>query len=259
MSDCATCRPRPSSVSSSRPRDFSARAHRRAACRAGTRPHVRAGTAPASPSRDCGTQPACWPIIRTFMGLRYLDPDARRPASSVASIMLGRIGDAFAGDVERGAVIDRRADDRQAERDVHRVTEREQLHGNQSLIVIAGDHRVELAPRRAHEHGVAGQWPVDRRCRARAPPPRPGGSPCVLRRRAGLLLRHADSGRRQRQTRATRDAKKRGSSRAVRSIVSAMTSRVSVTRHLPPAARARWRARPSAAPTRTSSRRAGCR
>ena len=92
---------------------------------------------------------------------RYLDPDARRPASSVASIRLVGSATSCAGDVERGAVIDRGADDRKAERDVDRVTEREQLDGNQTLIVIAGDHRVELPLRGAHEHGVAGQRPLD--------------------------------------------------------------------------------------------------
>jgi hypothetical protein len=30
----------------------------------------------------------CWPTIMTFMRSRYLDPDASRPASSVAAIML---------------------------------------------------------------------------------------------------------------------------------------------------------------------------
>ena len=48
------------------------------------------------------------------------------------------------GDVERGAVIDRRAHDRQAQRDVDRPAERQQLHRNQPLIVIAGNHCVEL-------------------------------------------------------------------------------------------------------------------
>jgi hypothetical protein len=56
-----------------------------------------------------------------------------------------RVGDALARDIERRPVIHRRADDRQPQRHVHRAPERQQLHGNQPLIVVAGDHRVELA------------------------------------------------------------------------------------------------------------------
>src|SRR4029079_16023803 len=43
------------------------------------------------------------------------------------------IGHAWARDVERGAMIDRRADDRQPEGHIHRLAECEQLDGNQPL------------------------------------------------------------------------------------------------------------------------------
>ena len=66
-----------------------------------------------------------------------------------------RIGDAPAGDIERRAVIDRRPHDRQTERDVHGLAERDELHRNQPLIVIAGDDDVELAADGAHENRVA--------------------------------------------------------------------------------------------------------
>src|SRR5262245_15356109 len=52
-------------------------------------------------------------------------------------------------------MIDRRSDDRQSERDVHGVAEGEQLDRNQPLIVIAGDHHVKFAPRRANENRIA--------------------------------------------------------------------------------------------------------
>src|ERR1700730_9410120 len=66
-----------------------------------------------------------------------------------------RIGHAFAGDVERRAVIDRRPDDGQAERHVDRLPERHELDRNQPLIVIARHDHVEVAAAGAHEDGVA--------------------------------------------------------------------------------------------------------
>ena len=62
-----------------------------------------------------------------------------------------------AGDVECGTVVDRGPDDGQAQRHVHRLAERQQLDRDQPLIVVAGDHDVELAPMRPDEHGVARQ------------------------------------------------------------------------------------------------------
>ena len=41
-----------------------------------------------------------------------------------------------------------------AERDVHRAAEGHQFHGNQALVVIAGDDGVELAAHGAHEDRV---------------------------------------------------------------------------------------------------------
>ena len=61
---------------------------------------------------------------------------------------------------EIGAVLDRRADDGQAERDVHALPDTEHLGGDVALIVIHGDRAVELALQRAKENGVAGQGPT---------------------------------------------------------------------------------------------------
>ena len=123
-------------------------------------------------------------------------------ASLTAAIMLPGIGHALAGDIERGAVIDRGADDRQPDRDVDRGAKRQQLHRDQTLIVIARDHAVEFAARGAHEHGVAGDRAADLDAarRARAAPPAPARDRLRrrsrrLRRRAGLSPASASCGR----------------------------------------------------------------
>ena len=72
-----------------------------------------------------------------------------------------RIGDSLAGDVERGAVIGRRARERKAERDVHRAAERRDLDRRHADVVIRRDDRVELAAHRAHEHRVGRKWSGD--------------------------------------------------------------------------------------------------
>jgi hypothetical protein len=56
-------------------------------------------------------------------------------------------------------MIDRGPDDRQAERDIHGLAERQQLDRNQSLVVIAGDDGVELAAGGADEHSVGRKGP----------------------------------------------------------------------------------------------------
>ena len=58
-------------------------------------------------------------------------------------------------------MIDRRANNRQAERHVDRAPERDELHRNQSLIVITRDDHVEFAFERAHEQRVGGNRPGD--------------------------------------------------------------------------------------------------
>src|SRR4051794_13683845 len=76
------------------------------------------------------------------------------------------VGDALAGDVEGGAVIDRGADDRQAEGDVDarkvfplarlRIDlEAEQLHRDVPLVVVHGDHCVVLAGAQLDEDRIA--------------------------------------------------------------------------------------------------------
>ena len=52
---------------------------------------------------------------------------------------------AGAGDVEGGAVIDRAAVDRQAQRDVHRRVEGDELDRDVALVVVLRDDQVEGA------------------------------------------------------------------------------------------------------------------
>ena len=79
------------------------------------------------------------------------------------------VGHALPRDVERRAVIDRRADDRQAQRDVHRAAERQQLHRHQPLVVVRGD-TTSNSPRAARTNSVsAGNGPDDVDASARAP------------------------------------------------------------------------------------------
>jgi hypothetical protein len=69
---------------------------------------------------------------------------------------------AFVGDIERRAVVDRSADYRQAERDVDRALEIEQLDRDVALVVVHADHGVE--PFLLHglvEDRVGGEWALD--------------------------------------------------------------------------------------------------
>jgi len=58
-------------------------------------------------------------------------------------------------------VIDRCPDDWKAQRHVDGPPECEELHGNQPLIVIAGDDHIELATGGAPEDGVPWEGSVD--------------------------------------------------------------------------------------------------
>jgi hypothetical protein len=48
----------------------------------------------------------------------------------------------------------RRADNGQADRDIDRVLEVEQLDGDHSLVVVHGDHRIEFAPHGPGKDGI---------------------------------------------------------------------------------------------------------
>lgn len=66
------------------------------------------------------------------------------------------IGDVFTCDVEGGAMVDRGANDGDAERHINRGLEVEQLHGNVSLVVVHGHDQIMRAACGAEEDGVRG-------------------------------------------------------------------------------------------------------
>src|SRR5688572_21787550 len=61
------------------------------------------------------------------------------------------VGLAAAGEVERGAVVDRGAHERQAERDIDAAAEARVLQHRQSLVVVHGEHRVGAFQPLRHE------------------------------------------------------------------------------------------------------------
>src|SRR5436305_1240296 len=67
------------------------------------------------------------------------------------------LSDALPGNVERSSMINRRADEWQAQRDIDRFAKRQTLDRNHRLVMIARDHRVELAPRSAQKYRVRGK------------------------------------------------------------------------------------------------------
>ena len=96
------------------------------------------------------------------------------------------------------------------------VAKGQQLDRDQSLIVIAGDHAVELAARRAHEHGVAGNRAGDVDAAGAGARPPPARARDRLRRRCtppspacGLSPRQRQSRPRRRRTRVIASTRER--------------------------------------------------
>ena len=88
-------------------------------------------------------------------------PRANCAASLTASNKLvggaGRFRFALPGDVEGGAMIDRRANDRQTERHVHRNVKCQRLERNVPLVVIHANETIGLAPAGGQEGRVGRQ------------------------------------------------------------------------------------------------------
>ena len=74
-------------------------------------------------------------------------------AARIRVARLRRVG----REIERGAVVDRRADERQPERHVDALAEARGLEHGQALVVVHRDDRVEAARDPGHEHRVGGQ------------------------------------------------------------------------------------------------------
>src|SRR6266850_6090971 len=86
--------------------------------------------------RTRGSCRKCWP--NRLRGRCELDGKLERLREARA------VCAARAGEVERGAVVDRGADEGQAERDVHAAAEARVLQHRQPLVVIHGEHRIGL-------------------------------------------------------------------------------------------------------------------
>src|SRR5215831_4191435 len=66
-----------------------------------------------------------------------------------------------ARNVKRGPMIDRGANERQAQSHVNRLTKRKALDGDHRLVMIARDHDVELAARGPQENRVSRKGSAD--------------------------------------------------------------------------------------------------
>ena len=71
------------------------------------------------------------------------------------------VGGSLAGDVEGGAVVDRRADHRQAEGDVDAGFEAEDFDGGVALVVVHGDDDVEITAGGQIKKRVGGEGALD--------------------------------------------------------------------------------------------------
>ena len=69
------------------------------------------------------------------------------------------VGAVLAGDIEGGAVIDRRADDGYSQRDVDCPLEVDELHRDMSLVVVHRDDEVEFLAQAANKNRVRRVWP----------------------------------------------------------------------------------------------------
>ena len=178
---------------------------------------------------------------------------ASRAASSTAAIMLSGSATPLPGDVERRAVIDRRPDDRQPERHVHRLAERDAASPES-----APDRDSRRRRRRTRRAGRARtpcrrETDPTRRCRAPGTPRSPASIARLFLAAeqpvlAGVRIEAGDGDPRRRDAEARQLARRQRDGRLERRRASARAARR-------PAGRARSPARRAARRSRTSSRR----
>src|SRR5258708_9942002 len=109
-------------------------------------------TASTTRASTRGSCRKCWPNL--LRGRCELDGKLERFLEAAG------IGAAGAGKVERRAVIDRGADEGQAERDVDAAAEARVLQHRQPLVVIHRQHAVGLAQALGHEQRIRGDRPL---------------------------------------------------------------------------------------------------
>ena len=90
------------------------------------------------------------------------------------------IGEASAGDIEGGAVVDGGAQIRQAEGPVGGLAEGRRLDGDEALVVVEGEHPIELSTARSGEERVGAHGAVDVHAQPAGFPHRRGHVPIVL-------------------------------------------------------------------------------
>ena len=71
-----------------------------------------------------------------------------------SGLHIARVGAVLAGNVECGAVVDRGAEDGDAERDIDGALEVDELHRDVALVVIHRDDEVEFTADAAEKDGV---------------------------------------------------------------------------------------------------------
>src|SRR5438477_5321754 len=99
-------------------------------------------------ARTRGSCRKCWP--NRLRGRCEVDGKLERLGQAA------RVGAPGAGEIERRAVVDRRADERQPEGEVHAAAEARVLQHRQPLVVIHGEHGIGLTHALGHEQGVGG-------------------------------------------------------------------------------------------------------
>src|SRR3954471_2835646 len=102
-------------------------------------------------SRTLRSWRKCWPNL--LRGTCELDGKLDRLDQAAG------VGPALAGDVERRAVVDGSAHERQAKCDVHPATEARILEHRQPLVVVHGEHAIRAAQAFRHEQRVRRDGP----------------------------------------------------------------------------------------------------
>jgi len=84
-------------------------------------------------------------MLLTVGGSRFRTVFRHRHSKTHGCLHVLGVRKIFPGNIERGPVIDGRANDRNADRHIDSVVEVKKLHRDMTLVVIHGDNKVILA------------------------------------------------------------------------------------------------------------------